>query len=139
MARGISSRKLNDVIKAATGQGIRRQVLLDFMRAVRGTKQKSTFLKFLKDNALPNINRLPAALTKIQRRLSFLVEVRGILVESGETIIQHVTLAMDNPLSKARMQQMAVQIVEDQQERYGIEVDRGLLISGVRAELAGSI
>lgn len=139
MARGISSRKLNAVIKAATGQGVRRQVLLDYMRAVAGVKQKSTFLKFLKDNAIPNINRLPTALTTIQRRFSFIVEVRGILIESGETIVQHVTLAMDSPLSKARMQQMAEQIVEDREERYGIEIDRGILLSGVRAGSAGTL
>lgn len=139
VARGISSRKLNDVIKAATGQGIRRQTLLDVMRAVSGVQRAGSQLKFLGRNKLPNLNRLPQALTRIQRKYSFLVRVTGHLIESGETIFQHVTLTMDSALTKGRMESMAQEIVEDAKLGYGIAVSQALLISGKQSGLSGTL
>lgn len=139
VARGISSRNINAAIKDATGTGIKRQTLLDVMRKITGLAQKQSQLKFLTRGSVPNINRLPEALTKIRRKLSFRVLVKGFLIDTGEEIFQHVTLTMNAPLTRGRLEDMATELLDDRQERYGMEVLTATLVSGVRAGLAGTL
>lgn len=139
VSRGISSRNINQAIKDATGKGIKRQTLLDVIRKISGVQAKHSQLKFLNARSIPNINRLPEALTKIRRRLSFRIAVRGLLIDTGEEMIQHVTLTMDNPLSRGAMETMAIDLVNDAKDRYGLEIQDSTLISGVRAGTFGTL
>ncbi len=132
VSRGLSSRAINASIKDATGKGVNRQKLLDVIRAITGVKQAQSQLKFLTKTSIPNINRLPQALTTIRRKLSFKILVKAINLASGETVEQNVTLTMDKPRSRDRMETMAVEIIESRQERYGLEVLTATLTEGLR-------
>jgi hypothetical protein len=78
-------------------------------------------------------------LTAIRRAASFTVEVRGTLLSSGQSFIQHVTVTTDTPLTRREIEEAALDAVEGAQDRYGIEVEETLLVRGVRAGLAGRI
>lgn len=135
---GLSSRAINDVIKSAFGRGIRRQTLLDVMRAERGIVELAPQLKRLGRLKRPNINRLPLAVTRIRRRLSFIVQIRGFIADVGNEIIQQVTVSTDVNLTRQEIEDLAAGTIRTGQSGTMVEIEDVTLISGVRAGRPGT-
>lgn len=134
---GLSSRAIERAIRDGGLSAPRRQVLLDTMRALKGVEDAGKALKFLRQDARPDPSRLPEALTTIRRQYSFTVEVRGTLISTGEDFVQHVTVTSDSLLTRAEMEEAAVEAVDQGQERYGIKVSSALPIKGIKAGKGG--
>lgn len=139
VARGISSRNINQAIKDATGTGIKRQTLLDVMRRISGVNALSSQLRFLPKTAIPNINRLPVALTRLQRRLSFTIELRGTEVATGNPTTQFVTVTTDTALSREVLESIAEEDARETGRYEDIEITSAILIGGKRAGEAGTL
>lgn len=133
---GLSANSIQASLQAA-GIGIRRQALLDVIRAESGAQLASSALRFAKPETFPNPARLGEALTKIRRQFSFTVEVRGTLGSTGEGFIQHVTVSTDRLLTRQAIEDAAQAMVEDEQERYGIDVGSVVLTGGLRSGSLG--
>jgi hypothetical protein len=136
VARGMTANAIGRSIKAA-GLKIRRQTLLDVVRAEKGVERAGAALRFLGLNRLPNINRLPSAITRIRRRFSFTVQVTGRLLETGEQIIQNITVSTNTIFTRRETERIAQDAVSGEVQRYGLEVVSALLIGGLRAGEAG--
>ena len=136
---GLSSRALDEVIRNAFGESIRRQTLLDVMRFERNVEEAGSRLKFLGLDSYPNPDRLPEAVTALRREFSFVVEVRG--TRAGLSTVQHVTVTSDSVLSRAQMQDLAIEAVETNggPSGEGLEVDTAIPIRGVRRGAAGGV
>lgn len=139
VSRGLSSRVINAVIKKAEGTGIKRQVLLDVMRVIGGVQQQGKHLRNLGRNAIPNIKRLPEAITKLRTAVSFTVRVLGIAVETGEEVERWVTVGLDKPVSRSVIEEMARQRIEGRREKYEIEFLVAQLREGVKAGPLGRL
>ena len=139
VSRGLSSRAINALIKTAFGTGIRRQALLDIIRAEKGIERAGALLKFLPRNKLANPLRMPGALTRIRRQYSFVVRVVGQIAGTGEKIIQNITIATDTNLSRGILEDMAAATVDANQARYGFELESVMLISAIRAGKPGTL
>jgi hypothetical protein len=135
---GLSANALGRVL-AEGGLGIRRQTLLDIVRAEKGVQVAGAALRFLRETAIPNPLRLPEALTTIRRLYSFMVEVRGIAGDTGERISQFITVTSNTLLTKREIQELALEAVERGGERYDFEPDESLLVGGLRAGPAGTL
>jgi hypothetical protein len=132
---------IESIGRAVRGGGIRiaNDALRSLVTAERGIFTHGQNLRFVNLDSRPNIATLPQALTAIRRAASFTVEVRGTLLSSGQSFIQHVTVTTDTPLTRREIEEAALDAVEGAQDRYGIEVEETLLVRGVRAGLAGRI
>ena len=139
VSRGLSATATNDLIRATMGQGIRRQTLLDIMRAVKGIESASSQLKFMNPNSLVNVARLAPAVTKMRHRYAFMVEVRGFL-ETGERKSVFVNVVTDNnALTRQDIEDIAVGVVESNLNEYEIEVEDAVIQKGWRAAGGGSL
>jgi hypothetical protein len=134
---GLSATAINNVIRDGMGQGIRRQTLLEIMRAVKGVEQTSSQLRFLAPDSMPNPSRLSVAITTIRRRYAFTVEIRGALVADGSPIKRNVTVSTDRLLTRSQIEDLAQSMVEDDSKGYGIDIDSAVIIKGVRAGESG--
>ncbi len=136
VARGMGANAIGRSLKAAK-LGIRRQVLLDIVRAETGIQRAGAALRFVGLNKLPNIARLPHALHKTRRQFSFVVRVAGRALDTGLEIVQNISVSTDTVLTRRELQRIAEQAIEDNQNQYGLIIDSSLLISGIRAGEAG--
>lgn len=139
VSKGLSSRTINAVIKTAFGKGIRRQTLLDIMRAETGMERAGALLRFVLPRNRPNILRLPPALTRIRRQFSFVIQVTGQIIDTGESILQNITVSTDTILTRGELERLAETAVTSEQERYGFTVESSLLIRGMRAGDQGTL
>lgn len=137
VARGLPSRAIQGAIRTAFGKGIRNQTLLDIIRAEKGIAQLGAQLKFLSKKAIPNPFRLPAAITKIRRRYSFVVQVVGFVIQTGETRLKNITVATDTLLSRETLEALAERALIDGDSDPLDEITKSTLISGVQAGEAG--
>lgn len=136
VARGLSGRGIERALKGA-GLGIRRETLLDIIRREQGITRAGAQLRFLGTNRLPNIQRLPTALTRIRRRFSFTVQVTGRSIDSGLELLQNITVSTDTVLTRNELERIAEDAVLANQIRYGLDITSALLIGGKRAGAAG--
>lgn len=113
--------------------GIRRTTLLEMIRVIGGVEAQAAHLRNIRPELRPDPARLPEAVTKLRRRYSFEIEVRGSLLDTGERFTRFVTVSSDSVLSRATLESMAWEMVEDASDRYGMEVDEAVLISGRKA------
>lgn len=134
---GLSSRALERVIRAA-GLAIRRQDLLTAMRLESGVQTQGSELRFLNQDHRPNPARLPIALTKIRRQYSFIVEVSGVNVSTGELTRRNVTVTSDSLLTRREIEAAAVDAVDSQGTRYGMRESSGTLTSGMQSGSFGT-
>jgi hypothetical protein len=135
---GLSSNAIGRLL-SESGFGIRRQTLLDLVRAQKGVQTAGAALRFLRQNAIPNPNRLPEALTTIRRAFSFTVEVRGRSLETDERVTQHVTVTTDRLLTRREIEELAGEAVERAGDRYGFEQEEAVLIGGLKAGPRGTL
>jgi len=136
---GLSTRSINDAIRAATGTGIRRQVLLDVRRAVLGVARASSALKSIRKDRVPNPDRLEAALTKIRDRFSFKVKLTGLDTITGEERSMFVTISSPVPLSAEELEDLGAATATTGTSGPDFVVLSAALESGVRAGALGSI
>jgi hypothetical protein len=128
----MTGRAIGRGLKAA-GLGIRRENLTGIINALKGIARADVQLRFLGLNRIPNVNRLPLALTRMIRKTSFLVEVRGFSRVTGNDFIQFINVSLDAPLSRLSMQNMAIEAVALNQKKYELDIIGALLVGGVRA------
>lgn len=132
MAAGLSSRAINLAITRATGTGIRRQVLLDVMREIRGIQSAGEVLQFVRLDRAPNPLRSPTALTPIRRAFGSTVRIEGRLLATGEVVTRHVQVTHDSVLTRGQIEDIAASFLEDEEAEYGIDLERVLLVKQVR-------
>jgi len=135
--QGLSITAVNVIIKSVQGKGIRRQTLSDVMRAYRNIAATGPQLRSLNLNAIPNINRLPPALTRIRRKLSFIVKVTGLQVDSGLKITQMVTVALDVAVPRSEIERIAEDAIMNKIDKYKLEIESSLIQTGMIAGAAG--
>jgi len=58
---------------------------------------------------------------KIRREFSYLIDIVGTDIDTGQTVTRQVTIASNSILSKAVAEQMALDTIEDDEDRYGTE------------------
>ena len=133
---GVSSRQLTRILQKA-GLGIRRQTLLDLMRLAGEEAAIGPVLSALGVNRRPNPLRLPPAITKIRRAFSFQVRVRGSQIDTGVSTEQFVTVTSDTLLTRGEIEGLARLAIEDDLDRYKLEVSNVLLTGGTRAGAPG--
>lgn len=138
VARGLSANRIQSILRDQ-GLGIRRQVLLDIVRAETGLERAQAALKFVGLDRIPNPARLPQALTRIRRKYSFVVRVAGSAIETGQSLIQNVTVTLDTVLTRREIERLAEQAILDNTVTYGLEIDSVTLISGLQAGTAGTL
>ena len=136
VAEGLSSRALQSVL-ANAGLGIRRQTLLDVMRAEQGMVTKSSQLQSLGMDRTPNPDRLPEALTKQRRQYSFRVQVGTYYDVNGEESAAYVSVATDSLLTRAQIEEKALAALEESDSQYGVVITSIKLVGGTRAGPAG--
>ena len=119
--------------------GIRRQTLLDIIRAERGVISAGKDLRNIRLGFVPDPRRLPEALTKMRRSFSFTVRITGTDVSTGEALIQNISVALDKPLTRSQIESIAVDFIEADFERYGLDITEVLLVSGVKAGPDGTL
>lgn len=135
---GLSSRQIMGVLDRTVGQ-IRRQSLLDIMRAERGVAASGVSLRALRRNFHPDPRRLPDALTKTLRSFSFTVKISGFDLETGEDVIQYVNVALDDTMTRGEIENIGLGLIEEEAQRYGFAVTDVLIERGVKAGDPGTL
>lgn len=135
---GISSRRVIRTLQTL-GLGVRRQTVLNIMRADRSIMEFGRRLRFLRMDASPSVRRIPFALTKLSRRFSFLLDVSGFDVETQEAVIKRITISSSKTLPRGVLQNTAIEIVEGGKSRYGITTTGALLVEATQAGDEGLI
>lgn len=138
VARGLSANRIIDSFRAGGG-AIRRQTALDVIRRVKGVEAQSSQLQFLRRGFTPDPRRLPEALTALKRAFSFTVRLKGYLVETGEEITRHVTVALDRLQSRATIEQEGFDFAQPEPEQYGLVITEVMLVGGKKAGLPGTL
>jgi hypothetical protein len=132
-----SNRILEGLVKA--GLGIKRQTGLDIIRAERGVQLEGGALRNLRRTAVFNPERLPEAMTKLRRKFSFQVELRGVDLNTGENTVRLVTVSTDNAMTRNDIEAHAQAFADDDQNRYGIIIESVQLVHGLKAGAAGTL
>lgn len=136
--RGLSANSIQGLLQSQ-GLGIRRQSLLDIIRAERGVAATTAPLRAMRRSFTPDPRRLPDALTKLRRAFSFSVEIRGFDLANGEDVTRYVSVSLDDPLSREAMEAMGLEFIDEDFQRYGIAVTSVLLHRGVKAGAEGTL
>lgn len=137
--KGLSSTAINDAIKSAYGQGIRRQTLLDIIRAQKGINQAGKNLRYVGLDKVPNLVRLQPAVTKLRRQYSFTVRIAGMLpggIGQGE---QYINISTDSAMTRRQIEQAAIDAVQSGDSGDIDIVQEVMLVGGVRAGDAGTL
>ena len=138
VARGLSSNSIQTLLRGQ-GLGIRRTDLLSIIRAEKGIEVASSQLRFLNRNRTPDPRRLPDAIHKIRRAFSFEVRIKGFDFNTGSDVTQFVTVVLDDPLTRAEIENIGLSMVEEEAKRYGFSVTDVLLVRGLKAGVEGTV
>lgn len=136
VSEGLSGNAIQRVL-SIVGPGLRRNIVQDVVRRIKDIQLANTQLKFIRKDRAPNPANLRPALHKIRRAFSFTIEVRGTAIDTGENILQHVTVTTDAPFARGLMEQEAIDVVQAGKRKYEILVESALLIGGLRAGTEG--
>ena len=138
VSEGLSANAIQTTLRSA-GMGIRRQTLLDTVRAIKGVETVGGRLRSLRLDRVPDPRRMPEALTTLRRAFSFRVELRGVEIDTGNPFTRFVTVTLDSPRTRQRIEQLAEQFVLDEPKRYGIDLESVLLVHGSKAGPEGTL
>jgi len=136
--RGLSANSIQSLLRSE-GLGIRRQSLLDIIRAERGVAATSAPLQSMRRDFTPDPRRLPDALTKLRRAFSFSVKISGFDLSTGEAITRFVSVALDDPLTRSEIENIGLGFIEEDMERYGLAVTDVLIERGMKAGVEGTL
>lgn len=134
---GLSSRAIDTLLRERLGTSIRRSVLLDLMKVERGTLEAGSLIRHAPRNRLIRPDVLQEAATKLQRQLSFVVEVIGRNPGTGAPAIQNITVSVDRPRTPAEIEQLAEEAVARSGDRYGFVPVGSRIIKGLKAGASG--
>ena len=95
-------------------------------------------LRFVGLNRTPDPRRIPESLTKLQRAFSFRVEIRGFDLAQDAFISRFVQVSLDEPLTRAQIQEIGAGFIFADEDRYKFLVDEVLLVSGTKAGAQGT-
>lgn len=135
---GLSARAIGSALRAG-GMSFSNNFLFSAVREVRNLSNAGALVAALGDNERPNPSRLPFALTETRRKYSFLVEVEGTNAQTGALTRQHVTVSTDRLLTRSEMEDAAIEAVESNPDRYGLEEVEATALFGMRASPGGIV
>ena len=138
IAEGLSANAIGRAL-AAEGLGVQRSVLLRYIREARGLEARSDYFRALRTDARPDPNRLPEALTKLRRNYSTRVKVRGYDSQTGQEVTRYFTVSSDLPLTKDEAIEDILAQIEEDDERYPLEVEEATALRQVRAGPRGTL
>lgn len=135
---GLSTREIQRLLTGAD-LGIRRQTLLDIIRREKGIEAAGAELRFVRRDRIPDPRRIPEALTRTLRSFSFKVRLRGILADTGELFERFVNVALDRPITRGAIENIAEGFVAVEAERYPFELTDVLLVEAVKGGRFGTL
>jgi len=93
-SRGLSA---NAALRLArqTGIGVRRHNFLSIYRELRGQSEAAYHIRSVRKTHLPNVDRLPHAITNIRREYSFNVRLNLRDGQTGEIMHRNITVSTD--------------------------------------------
>lgn len=122
---GLSSRAIHRSL-VNSGINIGRTSVLGSVNAIKEKMRADHRLKYLNRNSRPNINRLHYSSRPMARNFSAIVKIKGIQAETGKAILQHIHISSDALLTRAEIEQHAIDLINDGDE---------YLIDNVEAQL----
>jgi len=122
VARGLSSKAINELIKSSTGTGLRRTDLLSGMRLSGGVQTAGRNIGNIPFANTPNYATLPT-FNRVSSPKKYLVqyEMRWTDSKTGDTGSNFITVATDKHLTRGELDEQA-QLAWDEGrrlERYG--------------------
>ena len=133
---GLSARSIGRALRAG-GMSFSDKFLFSAVKELRALSNAGAHVAMLAGNQRPNPEKLPFALTELRRRYSFLVEVQGVSGLTGGMLKQHVTISSNRLLTRSEMEEAAIEAVEGNAERYGMEDVEATALFGMRAQPGG--
>jgi hypothetical protein len=127
---GLSSTTINKVIRDTFGAGVRRTVLLEVMRGIRGVQLSGNALRSVRLDRIPSIQRLPESVTRMTSRYAFTFKVRGVDAKTGNILERFVTYATNEPITRGEMEAEILERLTTEEDYGGMEVDSLVLESG---------
>lgn len=134
---GLSIRRIGDALRNAGGS-ISNATLAEIVAAERKVQSYGAAIGTLRSDRKIDPRRLPEALTRLRRDLSFTVEVVG-KDQRGRPVVQHVTISSDRALSPDEIMEAAEELATTRRKAYGMtRVESVTIVRGVRAGAAGT-
>lgn len=138
VARGLYGNSIIGALRAS-GQAGRRSDLLRVIGRAREIHRFNEALKQADPRQLPNLDKIPEAPHKIRRRFSYLVEVAGRDLQTGESVLRNVTVASNELMRPQRVAELAEDNVISERDRYALDVERVQTVGLMKAGPAGLI
>ena len=139
VGEGLSSRAISSIIKDAFGKSIRRSTLLDVIRGIKGIEKANVQLKFIRKDRLPNVDRIPEAITRIRRNFSYKVKVEGHFIDTDIAHTEYINISSDINLTIAQIEAKALEAMEAGIKRYKLIVEKLTLDEAVKAGKLGTL
>lgn len=141
VSRGLSSKAINETVRAATGAGIRRTDLLQGMRVAGNVQQAGRNIGNVGLARRPNYATLPSfAPVTSNKKYLIQYEVRWTDSLTGESGSNFITVGTDETLTRGELDQAAMDAWEEgqRQQRYGANrvFDR-VVPMGARQQILG--
>jgi hypothetical protein len=128
--QGLTANKIQSTL-TAVGQGVRRQTLLDGIRAIKQEQLTTRNILTMKPRLLPTLKRIPEALHDIRRTYSYTFQVDSMI--EGQLSSRYVTLSTDDLLSFDDATAQMTSALEDDFFRYGRdETVSNISLTGVK-------
>lgn len=138
VSRGVSRNATQALLQAA-GLGIRRTSLLSIYNAIAEERSAASFLRNMRPTFRPDPRRLPVAISRLLRRYSFTVELRGRDSLTNARVSRWVTIALDSLRTRREIEEIALEPEITDSKPDTFEVEEAIIDSGRRAGEAGSI
>jgi hypothetical protein len=141
VAQGLSSKAINEAVRAATGTGIRRTDLLQGMRVAGGVQQAGRNIGNIPFANRPNYATLPA-FTPVTSNRKYLIQYRVEWFDPVKQIrgTDFITVGTDQTLTRQELDDLALQGYGDGQQQDHYSKDRRierLVPMGARQQIIG--
>ena len=93
-SRGLSANAAMNLARL-TGVGVRRTDFLSIYRELRGQSEAAYHIRSVRKTHLPNVDRLPHAITNIRREYSFNVRLNVRDGQTGDIMRRNITVSTD--------------------------------------------
>lgn len=137
--KNASSAVITDFLRE-NGLSFRRTDMLSLIRAVKDVGTTRPYLNSVTDERTIDATHLARPVTTTLRQYSFLTEVRGFSIETGEALTVNVTVSTSDILKPGEIKALAVEIASSFAEVGGlsaksdpnmqIEPDSAVILSG---------
>ena len=112
----------NEIIRQvrAAGLTVRRAAALEAIRTIKGVIAGGRYIQAVRNDFLPNPDRVPTAATLIRRNYSYKVRVRGFDPQTGDPVERHISITTDTLMSKNDVYNIAADTLASDHENYGV-------------------